>query len=45
MAYHIQRRITDAPVRKSEVIEVERTKNGREIPKTTLVEVAKGHVN
>lgn len=45
MAYHIQRRMTDAPVRKSEVIEVERTKNGREIPKTTLVEVAKGHVN
>ena len=45
MAYHIQKRMTDAPVRKSEVIEVERTKNGREIPKTTLVEVAKGHVN
>ena len=36
---HVQRRVINAPVRKSELIQVERTKKGRGRPKITLIEV------
>ena len=34
---HLQRKIINAPMRKSELLEVEETKKGRGIPKVTLV--------
>jgi hypothetical protein len=36
---HVQRRVINAPVRKSELIQVERTRKGRGRPKITLIEV------
>ena len=43
---HVQRKETNAPVRKSELIQVEGTKRGRGKPRITLVEVIKQrHVN
>jgi hypothetical protein len=38
---HVQRRAINAPVRKSELIQVEGTKKGRGRPKITLIEVVK----
>jgi hypothetical protein len=36
---HVQRRVINAPVRKRELIQVERTRKGRGRPKITLIEV------
>ena len=42
---HVHRKATDAPVRKSEFIQVEETKKGRGRPKIILVEVIKNDMS
>ena len=42
---YMQRRVTNAPIRTSEFIQVEETKKGRGRPKITLVSNKKVHVN
>ena len=39
--YHVQSKATNAPVKKSEFIQVEGTKKCKRMPKITLVEVIK----
>ena len=37
----MRRRVTNVPIRKSEFVQVERTKTGKGSPKITLIEVIK----